>query len=217
MTTSPCQDGRVLHTITNLFKQLYSENLEEEHEKKEAALQIGANPKPTGCGPNQLLCELCDVTFTSTDAYTAHIQGSEHQKVSELHTKLESIPSTDPVVVSTTTTSPSVFKIATNTDQTRPATKPLAKPVTPVAAEHVHLQPEATFVDTMQTIESPGACASIQYGAISVQTGHGDTVALLKELVEQGDANVFVQFGETNQVETVTNIIQEDTKLHRLL
>ncbi|KAL5017691.1 hypothetical protein ScPMuIL_005219 [Solemya velum] len=120
--------------------QTYKEHLDgQKHKKKEAALQTRANPQPTGCGPNQLLCELCDVTCTSTDAYTAHIQGSKHQKVLKLHTKLgKSIPSTDPVVVSTSTTSPSFFKTATNTVQTsHKATKPLDKPVTPVAAEQV--------------------------------------------------------------------------------
>ncbi|KAL5020644.1 hypothetical protein ScPMuIL_002274, partial [Solemya velum] len=64
---------------------------------------------------------------------------SKHQKVLKLHTKLgKSIPSTDPVVVSTSTTSPSFFKTATNTVQTsHKATKPLAKLVSPVAAEQV--------------------------------------------------------------------------------
>ncbi|KAL5017763.1 hypothetical protein ScPMuIL_005154 [Solemya velum] len=107
--------------------QRYKKHLDgQKHKKKEAALQIGANPQPTGCGPNQLLCKLCDVTCTSTDAYTAHIQGSKHQKVLKLHT-------TESVVETTTTTSPSVFKTAMDTVQTKPATKPLAKPVTSVA------------------------------------------------------------------------------------
>ncbi|KAL5020839.1 hypothetical protein ScPMuIL_002078 [Solemya velum] len=104
--------------------QTYKEHLDgQKHKKKEAALQTRANPQPTGCGPNQLLCELCDVTCTSTDAYTAHIQGSKHQKVLKLHTKLgKSIPSTDPVVVSTATTSPSFFRQLRT--RFRPATKP---------------------------------------------------------------------------------------------
>ncbi|KAL5011241.1 hypothetical protein ScPMuIL_011675 [Solemya velum] len=133
-------------------KLTYKEHLDgQKHKKKEAALQIGANPQPTGCGPNQLLCKLCDVTFTSTDAYTAHIQGSNYQKVLELHTKLgKSIPSTDPLVVSTSTTSPSVFKTATNTVQTKPATEPLAKPVTPVAARQVLGIPKTTSVGGTQ-------------------------------------------------------------------
>lgn len=32
-------------------------------------------------GVNALRCELCDVTCTGTDAYTAHIRGAKHQKV----------------------------------------------------------------------------------------------------------------------------------------
>ncbi|KAL5015597.1 hypothetical protein ScPMuIL_007319, partial [Solemya velum] len=228
-------------------KLTYKEHLDgQKHKKKEAALQIGANPQPTGCGPNQLLCKLCDVTFTSTDAYTAHIQGSNYQKVLELHTKLgKSIPSTDPLVVSTSTTSPSVFKTATNTVQTKPATEPLAKPVTPVAARQVLGIPKTTSVggtqlksleakpeekteatlaptviapeDNMQTIH-----AGPRYSAsISVQNEHGEmhhvtpTVALMKELVEQEGATVYLQCGETNEVKTT--IIQEDNKMHKLL
>ncbi|KAL5011182.1 hypothetical protein ScPMuIL_011739, partial [Solemya velum] len=225
--------------------QTYKEHLDgQKHKKKEAALQTRTNPQPTGCGPNQLLCELCDVTCTSTDAYTAHIQGSKHQKVLKLHTKLgKSIPSTDPVVVSTSTTSPSFFKTATNTVQTsHKATKPLAKPVTPVSAEQVREttsvggtqlksleakpeeKTEATLAptviapeDNMQTIH-----AGPRYSAsISVQNEHGEmhhvtpTVALMKELVEQEGATVYLQCGETNEVKTT--IIQEDNKMHKLL
>ncbi|KAL5020824.1 hypothetical protein ScPMuIL_002093 [Solemya velum] len=97
--------------------QRYKKHLDgQKHKKKEAALQIGANPQPTGCGPNQLLCKLCDVTCTSTDAYTAHIQGSKHQKVLKLHT-------TESVVETTTTTSPSVFKTALESQTTAKATQ----------------------------------------------------------------------------------------------
>ncbi|KAK4030489.1 hypothetical protein OUZ56_023725 [Daphnia magna] len=43
-------------------------------------------PTPrTGAG---LHCELCNVACTSADAYAAHIRGTKHQKVVELHTKL---------------------------------------------------------------------------------------------------------------------------------
>ncbi|KAL5020169.1 hypothetical protein ScPMuIL_003061 [Solemya velum] len=73
--------------------------------------------------------------------------------------------------------------------------------------------------DTVQTIERTGAEASI-----SVQTGQGEikhatsgSVALIKELVEQGGANVYFQYGETNEVNTVTNIIHEDEKTSRLI
>ncbi|KAL5005395.1 hypothetical protein ScPMuIL_018851 [Solemya velum] len=138
--------------------QTYREHLEgQKHKKKEAALQTGGNPQPTGRGQNQLRCELCDVTCTGTDAYAAHIRGSKHQKVLKLHTKLgKPIPSTDPVVVSTTTTSSSVSKTATNTVQTSTATKPLAKPVTPVAAKKVLATPKITFVGGTQ-LKSLGA------------------------------------------------------------
>ncbi|KAL5009550.1 hypothetical protein ScPMuIL_011855 [Solemya velum] len=120
----------------------------------------------------------------------------------------KSIPSTDPVVVSTTTSS-SVGKTATNTVQSQPATKSPAKPVTPVAAESVPAIPKTTSVggtqlksleakpekktevtlaptviapeETAEIIKTTDADPSIQHGAsISVQTGHGDSVALVK-------------------------------------
>ncbi|KAL5008722.1 hypothetical protein ScPMuIL_014303 [Solemya velum] len=69
------------------------------------------------------------------------------RRVLKLHLKLgKSIPSNDPVVVSTTTTSPSVSKTASNTVQTSQATKPLARPVTPVAAKQVLTKPKTTSV-----------------------------------------------------------------------
>ncbi|KAL5017764.1 hypothetical protein ScPMuIL_005152, partial [Solemya velum] len=71
--------------------------------------------------------------------------------------------------------------------------------------------------DNMQTIH-----AGPRYGAsISVQNEHGEmhhgiqTVALMKELVEQEGATVYLQCGETNEVKTT--IIQEDNKMHKLL
>uniref|UniRef100_A0A8D0CHV3 Zinc finger RNA-binding protein n=1 Tax=Scleropages formosus TaxID=113540 RepID=A0A8D0CHV3_SCLFO len=53
---------------------------------------------------NQLRCELCDVSCTGADAYSAHIRGAKHQKVVKLHTKLgKPIPSTEPSVATQTT------------------------------------------------------------------------------------------------------------------
>uniref|UniRef100_A0A8C1NK01 Zinc finger RNA-binding protein n=1 Tax=Cyprinus carpio TaxID=7962 RepID=A0A8C1NK01_CYPCA len=60
---------------------------------------------------NQLRCELCDVSCTGADAYAAHIRGAKHQKVVKLHTKLgKPIPSTEPSVVSQSTTSSTAGK-----------------------------------------------------------------------------------------------------------
>ncbi|XP_070194101.1 zinc finger RNA-binding protein-like isoform X2 [Littorina saxatilis] len=83
--------------------QTYREHLEgQKHKKKEAAMKGAATPVVRG-GHNQLRCELCDVTCTGADAYAAHIRGAKHQKVVKLHTKLgKPIPSTDPVLVTTT-------------------------------------------------------------------------------------------------------------------
>lgn len=53
---------------------------------------------------------------------------------------------TESVVETTTTTSPSVFKTAMDTVQTKPATEPLAKPVTSVAGKQVLAIPKITSV-----------------------------------------------------------------------
>lgn len=51
-------------------------------------------------GQKQLRCELCDVTCTGVDAYSAHIRGAKHLKTMKLHQRLgKPIPSNDPVVV----------------------------------------------------------------------------------------------------------------------
>ncbi|XP_036384402.1 zinc finger RNA-binding protein-like isoform X1 [Megalops cyprinoides] len=95
--------------------QTYKEHLEgQKHKKKEAALKVsqsgssdsGSSSVGSARGaPNQLRCELCDVSCTGADAYAAHIRGAKHQKVVKLHTKLgKPIPSTEPSVVTHTPT-----------------------------------------------------------------------------------------------------------------
>ncbi|KAL7040130.1 hypothetical protein ACKWTF_000282 [Chironomus riparius] len=89
--------------------QTYREHLEGQKHKKREALQKaqqdtatpGTQPATTQRGSN-LRCELCDVTCTGNDAYSAHVRGSKHQKVVKLHTKLgKPIPSTEPTPVGT--------------------------------------------------------------------------------------------------------------------
>ncbi|XP_051894937.1 zinc finger RNA-binding protein isoform X2 [Pristis pectinata] len=89
--------------------QTYREHLEgQKHKKKEAALKTTNQSSNAGTArsiQNQLRCELCDVSCTGADAYAAHIRGAKHQKVVKLHTKLgKPIPSTEPSMVSQTTT-----------------------------------------------------------------------------------------------------------------
>ncbi|XP_057697294.1 zinc finger RNA-binding protein isoform X2 [Corythoichthys intestinalis] len=89
--------------------QTYWEHLEgQKHKKKEAALKTGSQTgacNGTKGVQTHLRCELCDVSCTGIDAYTAHIRGAKHQKVLKLHTKLgKPIPSTEPVLVKTSTT-----------------------------------------------------------------------------------------------------------------
>ncbi|XDV20425.1 hypothetical protein PO909_025753 [Leuciscus waleckii] len=94
--------------------QTYKEHLEgQKHKKKEAALKVSQSSSSSSGGgssargtQNQLRCELCDVSCTGADAYAAHIRGAKHQKVVKLHTKLgKPIPSTEPSVVSQSSTS----------------------------------------------------------------------------------------------------------------
>ncbi|NXE27606.1 ZFR protein, partial [Ardeotis kori] len=93
--------------------QTYKEHLEgQKHKKKEAALKASQNTNNSSTSArgtqNQLRCELCDVSCTGADAYAAHIRGAKHQKVVKLHTKLgKPIPSTEPNVVTQTTSSTS--------------------------------------------------------------------------------------------------------------
>ena len=53
----------------------------QKHKKKEAQQKSGSAPSNMRSGQSQLRCDLCDVTCTGTDAYTAHIRGAKHQKV----------------------------------------------------------------------------------------------------------------------------------------
>ncbi|XP_032903136.1 zinc finger RNA-binding protein-like isoform X3 [Amblyraja radiata] len=114
--------------------QTYREHLEgQKHKKKEAALKGGSQ---TTSGPRgaqgQLRCELCDVSCTGADAYAAHIRGAKHQKVVKLHTKLgKPIPSTEPVVVNSTSTA--VNKTVSNAATTTPPV-PAASQIPPKPA-----------------------------------------------------------------------------------
>jgi zinc finger RNA-binding protein len=88
--------------------QTYREHLEgQKHKKREALQKAQQDPQTqttsvtTQRGSN-LRCELCDVTCTGNDAYSAHVRGSKHQKVVKLHTKLgKPIPSAEPTPVGT--------------------------------------------------------------------------------------------------------------------
>lgn len=67
----------------SLTLQTYKEHLEgQKHKKKEAQAKAGNAAVNMKAGQSQLKCDLCDITCTGTDAYTAHIRGSKHQKVS---------------------------------------------------------------------------------------------------------------------------------------
>lgn len=88
--------------------QTYREHLEgQKHKKREALQKAQQDPQAqaqvqTVRGSN-LRCELCDVTCTGNDAYSAHVRGSKHQKVVKLHTKLgKPIPSAEPTPIGTT-------------------------------------------------------------------------------------------------------------------
>lgn len=92
--------------------QTYREHLEGQKHKKREALQKAQQESTTTSGVTQptttqrgsnLRCELCDVTCTGNDAYSAHVRGSKHQKVVKLHTKLgKPIPSTEPTPIGNT-------------------------------------------------------------------------------------------------------------------
>ncbi|KAG5676162.1 hypothetical protein PVAND_006011 [Polypedilum vanderplanki] len=86
--------------------QTYREHLEgQKHKKREALQKAQQDPQQTTTAVttqrgSNLRCELCDVTCTGNDAYSAHVRGSKHQKVVKLHTKLgKPIPSADPTPV----------------------------------------------------------------------------------------------------------------------
>lgn len=68
--------------------------------------QTEAQPLAQAVAPQRgsnLRCELCDVTCTGNDAYSAHVRGSKHQKVVKLHTKLgKPIPSSEPTPLGST-------------------------------------------------------------------------------------------------------------------
>lgn len=93
--------------------QTYREHLEgQKHKKREALQKAQAEAAQSATAQNttqqaapvvaqsrgsNLRCELCDVTCTGNDAYSAHVRGSKHQKVVKLHTKLgKPIPSSEP-------------------------------------------------------------------------------------------------------------------------
>lgn len=66
-----------------LCQQTYREHLEgQKHKKKEAAQKMGIQPNGSPRGVQaQLHCDLCAVSCTGAEAYTAHIRGAKHQKV----------------------------------------------------------------------------------------------------------------------------------------
>ncbi|KAI5725379.1 hypothetical protein M8J77_014704 [Diaphorina citri] len=84
----------------------YKEHLEgSRHKKKEQAQKAasgeGAKEGARGSAhpPRGTVfkCDLCSVTCTGTDAYSAHLRGVKHQKVVKLHQKLgKPIPEPDP-------------------------------------------------------------------------------------------------------------------------
>uniref|UniRef100_A0A8C8D071 Zinc finger RNA-binding protein n=1 Tax=Oncorhynchus tshawytscha TaxID=74940 RepID=A0A8C8D071_ONCTS len=107
--------------------QTYKEHLEgQKHKKKEVALKVSQSSSSSSSGggsargtQNQLRCELCDVSCTGADAYAAHIRGAKHQKVVKLHTKLgKPIPSTEPSVVTQTSTTSSKTPVSSSTTPT---------------------------------------------------------------------------------------------------
>lgn len=101
-----------------MASQTYKEHLDgQKHKKKEAAAKL-TKPKGNPRGQKSLRCELCDVTCTGNDAYTAHIRGAKHVKVVKLHTRLgKPIPSSEPVVVSSTSSTAVVTQgTSTNTN-----------------------------------------------------------------------------------------------------
>ncbi|XP_052101013.1 zinc finger RNA-binding protein-like [Mytilus californianus] len=138
--------------------QTYREHLEgQKHKKKEAAMksQTGTttSSSSTPRGQNQLRCELCDVTCTGADAYAAHIRGAKHQKVLKLHTRLgKPIPSTNPVVLSTATSSTAKAGISTTTITTgvKPGIKPVPAVTVPTVTKKVAATPKITFVGGTQ-------------------------------------------------------------------
>lgn len=87
--------------------QTYREHLDGQKHKKREALQKAQTDTTATTGQqttttrgSNLRCELCDVTCTGNDAYSAHVRGSKHQKVVKLHTKLgKPIPSTEPTPI----------------------------------------------------------------------------------------------------------------------
>ncbi|KAK6191667.1 hypothetical protein SNE40_003295 [Patella caerulea] len=131
--------------------QTYREHLEgQKHKKKESAAKAGSAPSSTR-SHNQLRCELCDVTCTGTDAYAAHIRGTKHQKVLKLHTRLgKPIPSNDPVVITSNSSSTVAAKTAITTSQ---PTKTVVGKVVSSATQgtkKVLATPKITFVGGTQ-------------------------------------------------------------------
>ncbi|XP_072924799.1 zinc finger RNA-binding protein-like isoform X3 [Hemitrygon akajei] len=147
--------------------QTYREHLEgQKHKKKEAALKGGsqATSGPRGA-QGQLRCELCDVSCTGADAYAAHIRGAKHQKVVKLHTKLgKPIPSTEPVVVNSTSTA--MNKI-TSSAATTTATIPPASQMPPKPAVAFT---NSTSKPTTVTVKKPVTPKITFVGGNKVQT-----------------------------------------------
>ncbi|XP_056314240.1 zinc finger RNA-binding protein isoform X1 [Danio aesculapii] len=126
--------------------QTYKEHLEgQKHKKKEAALKVSQSSSSSSGGgssargtQNQLRCELCDVSCTGADAYAAHIRGAKHQKVVKLHTKLgKPIPSTEPSVVSQSSTSSTAAPNKTSSSSINSSTSTSSNASSSVSASYL--------------------------------------------------------------------------------
>ncbi|KAG9355101.1 hypothetical protein JZ751_001814 [Albula glossodonta] len=154
--------------------QTYKEHLEgQKHKKKEAALKVSQSSSSASGGAssargtqNQLRCELCDVSCTGADAYAAHIRGAKHQKVVKLHTKLgKPIPSTEPSVVSQTTTSTTAAPSKTATSAVNSVTTIGNSPAAPAPASgpapsSSSSSSSSSYLKTINIVNSTGNVAS---------------------------------------------------------
>lgn len=101
--------------MSTIFLKKIKLNLGQKHKKRETLQKAQTEAQPAASSGStttqavtttpavvpqrgsNLRCELCDVTCTGNDAYSAHVRGSKHQKVVKLHTKLgKPIPSSEP-------------------------------------------------------------------------------------------------------------------------
>lgn len=78
--------------------QTYREHLGgQKHQKKEAAQKAGVRPSGSPCAVQaKLHCDLCAVSCTGAEAYTAHLRGAKHQKVGAPHGPMQGFPGSSP-------------------------------------------------------------------------------------------------------------------------